>query len=61
MPALLSVMEDDSVARVQAHGAAALVNFSEDCPKGVLVQYLPDIIAKLELVFASKFKQVKMS
>ncbi|KAK7090444.1 importin-5-like [Littorina saxatilis] len=57
MPGLLSVLDDDSVPRVQAHGAAALVNFSEDCPKGILVQYLPTIITKLELLMTSKFKE----
>ena len=52
------MLDDDSVPRVQAHGAAALVNFSEDCPKGILVPYLPTIISKLEQVLTSKFKEV---
>ncbi|XP_076436016.1 importin-5-like isoform X1 [Babylonia areolata] len=57
VPGLLSVLDDDSVPRVQAHGAAALVNFSEDCPKGILVGYLATVIAKLEHVLTSKFKE----
>jgi len=36
--------------RVQAHAGAALVNFSEDCPKNILGLYLDPIISKLEQV-----------
>ncbi|OWF47177.1 importin-5-like [Mizuhopecten yessoensis] len=58
VPSLLMVMDDDANPRVQAHGAAALVNFSEDCPKTILVQYLDVIILKLEQVLVSKFKEL---
>ncbi|KAK7456557.1 hypothetical protein BaRGS_00039335 [Batillaria attramentaria] len=57
VPGLLSILDDNSNPRVQSHGAAALVNFSEDCPKAILVQYLPTIIEKLEQVLTSKFKE----
>ena len=42
----------------QAHAGAALVNFSEDCPKNILAQYLDSIIAKLEAILMSKFKEL---
>ncbi len=37
---------------------AALVNFSEDCPKNILSPYLEPIIAKLENILSSKFKEL---
>ncbi|XP_041352900.1 importin-5-like [Gigantopelta aegis] len=55
---LLAVMDDHGNPRVQAHGAAALVNFSEDCPKLILVTYLDLIIDKLEQVLTGKFKEL---
>ncbi|XP_050394291.1 importin-5 [Patella vulgata] len=55
---LLHIMDDDANPRVQAHGAAALVNFSEDCPKNILVQYLDPIVQKLEQVLSRKFKEL---
>lgn len=50
LPGLLMLMDDTANPRVQAHAGAALVNFSEDCPKNILVPYLPDIMGKLESV-----------
>ena len=35
-----------------------MVNFSEDCPKNILAQYLDSIIAKLEAILTSKFKEL---
>uniref|UniRef100_A0A8C5BKH7 TOG domain-containing protein n=1 Tax=Gadus morhua TaxID=8049 RepID=A0A8C5BKH7_GADMO len=35
--ALLQTMEDQTNPRVQAHAAAALINFTEDCPKSLLL------------------------
>ncbi|KAK3095190.1 hypothetical protein FSP39_011221 [Pinctada imbricata] len=58
VPNLLAVMDDEANPRVQAHGAAALVNFSEDCPKNILADYLDIIICKLEQVLNSKFKEL---
>ena len=51
-------MDDNANPRVQAHAGAALVNFSEDCPKNILTQYLDSIIAKLESILQSKFKEL---
>ena len=58
VPELLNVMDDNDNPRVQAHGAAALVNFSEDCPKVIIVTYLDGVIDKLEQVLTGKFKEV---
>ncbi|XP_048745456.2 importin-5-like [Ostrea edulis] len=58
VPSLLQVLDDNANPRVQAHGAAALVNFSEECPKAILSQYLDVIILKLEEVLNSKFKEL---
>lgn len=58
VPSLLQILDDNSNPRVQAHGAAALVNFSEECPKVILSQYLDVIILKLEEVLNSKFKEL---
>uniref|UniRef100_A0A671P5U2 Importin-5 n=1 Tax=Sinocyclocheilus anshuiensis TaxID=1608454 RepID=A0A671P5U2_9TELE len=41
--ALLQTMEDQSNPRVQAHAAAALINFTEDCTKLVLEQVVTSI------------------
>eukprot|EP00124_Ichthyophonus_hoferi_P003083 Ihof_evm6s246 gene=Ihof_evmTU6s246 len=46
IPALLACA-DDTNARVQAHSAAALVNFTEVAAKNVLAPYLDDIFTKL--------------
>lgn len=51
-------MDDYANPRVQAHAGAALVNFSEDCPKNILGQYLDPIIGKLEQVLSAKFREV---
>ena len=34
------------------------MNFSEDCPKSILTPYLNEIIAKLESILTSKFKEL---
>merc|ERR1719228_1166318 len=58
IPGLLMLMDDTANPRVQAHAGAALVNFSEDCPKNILVPYLPDIMSKLEAVLKSKLDEL---
>ncbi|KAM7363450.1 karyopherin beta 3 [Cochliomyia hominivorax] len=58
VPGLLSLLDDVQNPRVQAHAGAALVNFSEDCPKNILTRYLNGIMAKLEAVLNSKFKEL---
>ena len=37
---------------------AALVNFSEDCPKTILTPYLDGIMGKLESILSSKFNEL---
>ncbi|CCE80310.1 Piso0_003423 [Millerozyma farinosa CBS 7064] len=47
LPALISKLTNKSVFRVQAHAAAALVNFSEAASKEVLEPYLDDLLNNL--------------
>jgi hypothetical protein len=47
IPALMTCMNDVQNPRVQAHGAAAMVNFCEDVDQGALKQYLEVLFAKL--------------
>jgi len=44
---LIPVMDDSSFPRVQAHGAAALVNFAEEADKAVIAPYLDHIFQRL--------------
>ena len=59
IPGLLSILDDHDHPRTQAHGGAALVNFSEDCPPRLLVEHLPQIIDKLEQVLSRKYQEVR--
>merc|ERR1719471_832181 len=58
IPGLLHLMTDSGNPRVQAHSGAALVNFSEDCPKNILLPYLPEIMTRLEEVLTAKFHEM---
>ncbi|KPI93520.1 Importin-5 [Papilio xuthus] len=58
VPGLLLVLDDSENPRVEAHAAAALVNFSEDCPKPILTQYLGPLMGKLEIILTTKFKEL---
>ncbi|XP_068157334.1 importin-5 [Drosophila tropicalis] len=58
IPGLLGLLDDVNNPRVQAHAGAALVNFSEDCPKNILTRYLDAIMTKLENILNSKFKEL---
>lgn len=58
VPGLLLLLDDEQNPRVQAHAGAALVNFSEDCPKNILTRYLDAIMGKLENILNSKFKEL---
>lgn len=58
VPGLLSLLDDVENPRVQAHAGAALVNFSEDCPKTILTRYLDAIMNKLETILTAKFKEL---
>lgn len=60
-PALLMVMGVFECPRLQAHACAALVNFVELCPKGILSKYLDGIVAKLEEIFQIVLKEVSGS
>jgi hypothetical protein len=43
---------------VAAHAGAALVNFSEECPKNIISNYLPDMMRSLEQVLEATFKHL---
>ncbi len=43
---------------MQTHAGAALVNFSEQCPKALLVKYLPLIVAKMQKVLQVRLEEV---
>ena len=59
VPKLRQVLEDNDNPRVQAHAAAALVNFSEECPSFVMELYLQQILLKLQVLIKSKVAQLK--
>lgn len=54
-------MEDQSNPRVQAHAAAALINFTEDCPKSLLIPYLDSLVQHLHVIMVAKLQEVQMS
>lgn len=54
VPGLLMILDDEANPRVQAHGGAALVNFAEDSPKNILLNYLEQILSKLQDVLVKK-------
>ncbi|XP_058802795.1 importin-5 [Phymastichus coffea] len=58
IPGLLLVLDDNANPRVQAHAGAALVNFSEDCAKNILMPYLDAIMSKLESILTAKFQEL---
>lgn len=59
MPSLLGVLATDHAhPRVQAHAAAALVNFCEECPPKVLEPYLDKLVEVLEGVLKSKIEEL---
>lgn len=61
IPGLLSLLDDVENPRVQAHAGAALVNFSEDCPKNILTKYLDNIMNKLGSLLSTKFNEMMNS
>ncbi|CRK99390.1 CLUMA_CG012554, isoform A [Clunio marinus] len=58
IPGLLTLLDDVANPRVQAHAGAALVNFSEDCPKSILTRYLDSIMTKLEAILTKKINEL---
>lgn len=57
---LLETMKDQSNPRVQAHAAAALINFTEDCPKSLLVPYLYNLVQHLHIIMEAKLQEVRL-
>ncbi|GME78129.1 unnamed protein product [Ambrosiozyma monospora] len=57
LPALISMLSTKNVPRVQAHAAAALVNFSEDATKEVLEPYLDELLTNLLTLLQSAPKR----
>ncbi|XP_023570964.1 importin-5 [Octodon degus] len=55
--ALLQTMEDQGNQRVQAHAAAALINFTEDCPKSLLIPYLDNLVKHLHSIMVLKLQE----
>ncbi|KAM8975291.1 importin-5 [Pelodytes ibericus] len=55
---LLQTMEDQANPRVQAHAAAALINFTEDCPKPLLVPYLDNLVKHLHATMVVKLQEL---
>ncbi|TWW64295.1 Importin-5 [Takifugu flavidus] len=55
---LLETMKDQSNPRVQAHAAAALINFTEDCPKSLLVPYLDSLVHHLHIIMETKLQEL---
>jgi len=59
MPGFLKLLlSDTAFPRVQAHAAAALVNFTEECPRKILTPYLDDLVSALEVVLTSKIQEL---
>lgn len=58
--ALLQTMEDQGNQRVQAHAAAALINFTEDCPKSLLIPYLDNLVKHLHSIMVLKLQEVSL-
>ncbi len=59
VPALVSKLTNQSVPRVQAHAAAALVNFSENATKETLEPYLDDLLTNLLTLLQSPKRYVQ--
>ena len=59
LPGLIAVMEDTGNPRVQAHAAAAVVNFAEECEPEVLAPYMDGLIVKLLTLLQSGTRRVQ--
>lgn len=55
---LCNVLDDNQHPKVQAHSAAAMVNFIEECPKAIIIPYLEPFCAKLEQVLMAKIQEL---
>ncbi|KAM9198032.1 LOW QUALITY PROTEIN: importin-5-like [Dugong dugon] len=56
--ALLQTMDNQGNQRVQAHAAAALINFTEDCPKSLLIPYLDNLVKHLHSIMVRKLQEL---
>lgn len=54
------LLSDSAHPRVQAHAAAAMVNFCEDCPPKIIEPYLDSLVDALENVLSSKLEEVRI-
>ncbi|UYV65910.1 IPO5 [Cordylochernes scorpioides] len=61
IPGLVSLLDDTEHPRVQAHAAAALVNFFEECSRGLLLPYLPGVASKLEVVLSARYQSLNLN
>jgi len=57
LPALIATM-DDGCKRVQAHAAAAVINFCEHCSRATLKTYLHDLLGKLMALLQRNVRRV---
>lgn len=58
LPALVGAM-DDGCKRVQAHAAAAVINFCEHCERKTLRPYLPGLLGKLMQLLSTGQRRVQ--
>ncbi|KAL2633872.1 hypothetical protein R1flu_005351 [Riccia fluitans] len=59
LPALVGAMDDFQNPRVQAHAAAAILNFSESCTPEILTPYLDGVITKLLVLLQNGKRMVQ--
>ncbi|KXS13655.1 importin subunit beta-3 [Gonapodya prolifera JEL478] len=59
LPQLIPTMDDTKNPRVQAHAAAALVNFAEEATEDDVAPYLDDVVVRLMGLLASPKKYVQ--
>ncbi|KAJ3340538.1 hypothetical protein HDU93_006831 [Gonapodya sp. JEL0774] len=59
LPQLIPVMDDAANPRVQAHAAAALVNFAEEATEDDVAPYLDDVVLRLMGLLRSPHKYVQ--
>lgn len=55
IPALCRLLVDERSLRVQAHAACAMINFSEECPKEILEDYLETIQTHIHSVLSKYY------
>lgn len=58
IPSLLMLLDDNQNPRVQAHAAAAFVNFFEEANQKIIINYADNIVQKFEEVLKSKMEEL---